>query len=162
MCLYSFFILILLYDNPVSVVRAWGPVESGCSQRQLSYQMSIFRSSLIVERVWLSAGHGRAQPPPGPHTGHALSPLKVVLPRQSSNAKGKVRYQELISNSAGAWRGLQHFCWEQKIPTHAVCREFVREDRNERRGRLSLNVEEMTEYKEICDHTDQTNSVWWK
>lgn len=105
-------------------------------------------------------GSGRTQPPPVPYTGHALSPLKVVVHRQHGNVKGKMRYQKLISNFAGAWRSLLHFCWEQNIPTNAVCREFVREDRNERRGRVSLNVEEMAECKEICDRTDQTNSVW--
>lgn len=128
-------------------IRAWGPVESGCSHRQLSYQVSIFRSSLIVKSVWLPPGHDRAQPPPSlTWDMPCLRPLKVVLHRQNSNVKGKVRYQKLIRNSAGAWRGPLHFCWEENIPTKAVCREFVREDRNERRGRKLLNAEEMSEW----------------
>lgn len=107
MCLYSFFILILLYDNPVSAVRAWGPVGSGCSQRQLSYQMSIFRSSLIVTRVWLSSGHGRAQPPPGLTQGMPCLPWKLSCPDRTAMPKAR---WDIRSSSATLLEHGEVFC----------------------------------------------------
>ena len=59
------------------------------------------------------------------------------------------------------WRCLLHFSWGQNIPTNALGRERLRKDRNESRGgRVSLNVKEMAECKEISDHIDETDSVW--
>lgn len=118
-----------------------------------------FQVIFDCENVWLPSGHSRAQPPLG--LTQDMPCLTWKLSGTDRMAMSKARWdQKLISNSAGAWRGLLHFCWEQNIPTNAVCRKFVRENRNERRGRVSQNVEEMAECKEICDHIDQTNSVW--
>lgn len=144
-------------------------MESGCSDRQLNYQMAIsdhlwlwkvFSYQLITGSTQLLFCM--------PLTGRVLYLLKIVLyvskPAQTEwqcqRQYQKSEASRSLYNFAGAWRCLLHFSWGQNIPT--PCRELLWKDRNESRGgKVSLNVKEMAECKEIsCEHTDKIDSVW--
>lgn len=96
MFLHSTFILVLPSDNPEWVVGAWGPTESGCSDRQLNHRM------VISDHLWLRKAFsdllatGRTQPLLcAPQPGRAPSPQNIALPRRNGSAKGSTRDQKL-------------------------------------------------------------------
>lgn len=119
------------------------------------YFQVIFDCEKCLVTIWALAGHSLplclTQDMP-------CLPWKLLC--TDSTAMSKARW-DIRSSSATLLEHGEVFCIsaENRIfPLMQYAGSFL--GKTEMRGRVSLNVEEMAECKEICDHTDQTNSVW--